>query len=44
MRLDENRRQEQHAAQGEEQESIGFSQALNSLIQDFRPDKVLAVS
>jgi hypothetical protein len=43
MRLNENRRQEQHAAQGEEQEAIGFSQGLISLIQDFRPDKILAV-
>ena len=43
MRLDENRRQEQHAAQGKEQEAIGFSQGLISLMQDIRPDKILAV-
>jgi hypothetical protein len=43
MRLNENRRQEQHGAQGEEQEAIGFSQGLISLIQNFRPYKILTV-
>jgi len=32
MRLDENRRQEQHAAPDKEQKAIGFSQGLISIL------------
>ena len=38
MRLDENRRQEQHAAAAKEQKAVGFSQGLVSILSGFGPD------